>query len=81
MSPKESPALSGEEVKIRSEWLDRAIERVVSSRPEQGLPLKVEDPLILRRVATVLRSANADTERSRVNGHKNGHADGSNGHA
>ena len=63
---------------VRSEWLDRAVERVVSSRPEQGLPLKVEDPVILRRVATVLRGANA--EQSRANGHKNGHANRRNGH-
>lgn len=33
---------------------DAAVQRLLSSRVEQGLPLHVEDPVVLRRIATLL---------------------------
>lgn len=43
--------------------LDAAVQRLVDQAVEQGLPLYVEDETVIRRVASIIRTA-TDQERA-----------------
>lgn len=45
------------EAKRKVETRDEAVDRLVASRVEQGFPATVEDPVVLRKVATLLDAA------------------------
>lgn len=40
------------------------VQRLLDQRAEQGLPRYVEDPAVIRRVATVLRAVDAQQARA-----------------
>lgn len=43
---------------------DAAVQRLVDQAVEQGLPRYVEDETVIRRVASIIRSPEADREKA-----------------
>jgi hypothetical protein len=44
---------------------DAAVERLLASRAEQGLPVGVVDPVVVERIVAMLRPAVAGTKKCR----------------